>query len=177
VRLEIEQETSDIASPDFGGLGPSWAKRTIKTDVVVRDQQSVVIGGLVSDRETQTETKVPILGDIPVLGYFFRDTATTTAKTNLLLVLTPYVVGNGMNLDRLLRRKVRERQELRRSFESLARRDYEPRVDYSRRCGLVEEINRTVKAVEREREVLRRLEESPQGIREGPIEEPAEGTP
>jgi general secretion pathway protein D len=176
IRLEIDLEISDIASPDFQGLGPSWAKRTIKDVVVVRDQQSVVIGGLMSDRTTSSESKVPLLGDIPVLGYLFKYKTKTKKKTNLLVLLTPSVVKNQMDIEKIVERRVREQHEFVRSFSSLSAQNYRPEVDYRRKRGLVEEINRAVLRYEEEAAVLRALEERTAPFEDGRIdyfEEPA----
>src|SRR5678816_3317996 len=89
VKLEIDLTINDIASQDFAGLGPSWSKRTLKDVVVVKDQQAVVLGGLLSDKVIHTESKVPLIGDIPVLGYLFKYTTQRKEKRNLLILLTP----------------------------------------------------------------------------------------
>jgi general secretion pathway protein D len=170
VRLEIDQEISDIASPNFEGLGPSWAKRTIKTTVVVRDQQSIVIGGLMSDRTTYTESKIPLLGDVPLLGYLFKYTQKSVAKTNLLVLLTPYIIKDQMDIEQIVQRKVRERSEFMRSFSNFSRMEFQTNIDYRRKRGLVEEINRTVRMIEDEAELLRQLEQKGQEFLDGPIE-------
>jgi general secretion pathway protein D len=64
----------------------------ITTEVMVRDQQTVVIGGLMRDSVNTSQTKVPILGDIPLIGALFRRTNRQKQKTNLLLFLTPYII-------------------------------------------------------------------------------------
>ncbi|WP_428266105.1 type II secretion system secretin GspD [Haliangium sp.] len=167
VRLEIDQEISDIASPDFGGLGPSWSKRTVKTTVVVGDQQSIVIGGLMSDRITYTESKVPLLGDLPLLGYLFKFTKRTKSKTNLLILLTPYVIKGQMDIEQIVQRKTQESREFARTFSNFARIDYRPEIDYRRKRGLIEEINRYGLAAQRDAELLREatqaLDEMPEG--------------
>ena len=177
VRLEIDQEISDIASPDFGGLGPSWAKRTIKTTVVVRDQQSIVIGGLMSDRETYTESKIPLLGDVPLLGYLFKFTKKQKAKTNLLVLLTPYVIKDQMDIEQIVQRKVRERREFVRSFSMLDGMTFDRQLDYRRKRGIIEEINRSVMQIERDIQSLREAEmiqvELPDGMIEYTTEEPS----
>lgn len=170
VRLEIDQEISDIASPNFEGLGPSWAKRTIKTTVVVRDQQSIVIGGLMSDRVTYSESKVPLLGDIPILGYLFKYTRRSKAKTNLLVLLTPYVIKDQMDIEAIVQRKVRERREFVRAFVGLQTADFQTSIDYRRKRGLIEEINRTVKSIEEERRVLEELDQKLEPFPDGPVE-------
>ncbi|HOE95011.1 MAG TPA: hypothetical protein PLS90_00110 [Candidatus Sumerlaeota bacterium] len=77
------------------------AKRSAQTRVVVADGKTVVIGGLMEDQETESVNKVPILGDIPLLGAFFRRTVKEKTKTELLIFLTPYVVDGQDALDRL----------------------------------------------------------------------------
>jgi general secretion pathway protein D len=147
VRLEIEQETKDIAGSD-PDLGPTWSQRKLKTQVVVHDQQSVVIGGLIQEREIYSVTKVPLLGDIPILGYLFKFSQKTKKKTNLLILLTPYIIKDQLDMQQIRERKMRERQEFVESFSTLNEMKYEPKVDYRRKRGLVEEINRSIQSVE-----------------------------
>jgi general secretion pathway protein D len=78
---------------------PIFAKRSAETRVIVPDRHTVVIGGLMEDQKTETTRKVPILGDIPLLGLAFRRKITTDTKTELLIFLTPYVVENVGELD------------------------------------------------------------------------------
>ncbi|HVP68986.1 MAG TPA: type II secretion system secretin GspD [Anaeromyxobacteraceae bacterium] len=111
VRLDIEESQEEIVSND-PVLGPTTAKRSVKTKVVVKDQSTIVIGGLIQDRTTSTVSKVPLLGDIPVLGYLFRDNVTTKQKTNLLLLLTPNIIRDQSDFHRILERKQREQREL-----------------------------------------------------------------
>jgi general secretion pathway protein D len=139
VRLEIEEEISEqgATSGDLGAV--SITQRSASTTVVVDDQQTVVIGGLMRDTKQTTATKVPILGDLPVLGFLFRNSETRVQKTNLLLILTPYVIESQDDLRKVFTRKMRERQEfLDRYF--VFNSDWEPPRDYSRSNGLVEEI-------------------------------------
>lgn len=76
------------------------AKRAAETSVVVGDGMTVVIGGLMEDNVTQTVSKIPILGDIPLLGTLFRRTIDEKVKTELLIFLTPYVVQHPLDLQR-----------------------------------------------------------------------------
>jgi general secretion pathway protein D len=147
VRLEIEQETKDIGGKD-AELGPTWTQRKLKTQVVVHDQQSVVIGGLIQERDIYNVTKVPLLGDIPILGYLFKYSTKAKKKTNLLILLTPYIVKDQLDLQAIRERKVREREEFVESFSTLNEMKYEPKVDYRRKRGMVEEINRAIQSVE-----------------------------
>jgi general secretion pathway protein D len=169
VTLKIEQEIQDVGEKD-PQLGPTWTKRKIKTTVVVRDQQSIVIGGLISDRVSYSESKVPFLGDIPILGYLFKYTKRAKNKTNLLVLLTPYVIHDQTDLGQIVERKVRERNEFLRAFYNLDKTTYLPRVDYRRKRGLVEEINRAIQSVDAEREILQTLEKHEETVQDGAIQ-------
>jgi general secretion pathway protein D len=87
------------------------AKRSAETRVAVADGKTVVIGGLMEDNETEAVQKIPILGDIPVLGFFFRRTISNKSKTELLIFLTPHVVLDGEELDDVTRQE-RSKNEL-----------------------------------------------------------------
>ena len=170
VKLKIDLTINDIASQDFAGLGPSWSKKTLKDVVVVRDQQAVVLGGLISDKVTNTESKVPLLGDIPILGYLFKFSTKRKEKRNLLIVLTPYIVHNHTDLERIVERRVREQREFMRTFSTFRDIEYRPVLDYGRKRGLVSEINRLVIEQERNARVLEELEQKDVGFPDGPVE-------
>lgn len=144
IRLEISEEISEAGDPSANGnLGVVSINRTrAKTEVVVRDQQTVVIGGLMRDGTTTSIQKVPVLGDIPLLGALFRSTTKTKAKRNLLLFLTPYIIRSPADLRAIYERKMRERQEFLDRFFVFSGTDYTPPMDYSRTRGLVGEIMR-----------------------------------
>jgi len=95
VRMKISLEVTniDLASTlTTSSTLPVTQKRTVDTTVIVKDNQTVVIGGLIEESGTENETKVPVLGDIPILGWLFRDTSESNAKTNLYIFLTPRVI-------------------------------------------------------------------------------------
>ncbi len=168
VRLEILNEIKDQGGSD-PQLGPTWTERRLKTQVVVADQQSVVIGGLIQERDIYSTTKVPILGDVPILGYLFKYTTKTKKKTNLLILLTPYIIKDQLDLQAIRERKVRERDEFVRSFTTLDEMKYQPRIDYRRKRGMIEEINRSVLSVEADVELLRAMGQRTQ-VLQGPID-------
>jgi len=92
VRLDISQEVTKLESNvDFR---PTTLKRTIDTSVIVQDGQTVVIGGLIDESTSLTEKKVPLLGDIPVLGWLFKTRGRGNEKTNLFVFITPRVIRN-----------------------------------------------------------------------------------
>ena len=96
--MDIEPEISRLSrtsvqiSEDFES--PVIDRRRANTTVTVKDGQTVVIGGLISDRYEEIEKKIPILGDIPLIGAIFRNRSETIEKTELLIVLTPHVISN-----------------------------------------------------------------------------------
>lgn len=164
IRLEITEEISSAGAPsESGDLGVVSIDRTrAKTEVVVRDQQTVVIGGLMRDQITNAETKVPILGDIPLLGALFRETSRRKVKKNLLLFLTPYIIRSPADLRAIYERKMRERQEFLDRYFVFSGRDYEPPLDYSRTRGLVGEILVELQNIEDERRLLEEAASRPE---------------
>lgn len=95
VQLKIEQEVSSVdPTSSNSALGPTFNTRTISNEVLVRDGQTVVLGGLVEDLTTQTVQKVPLLGDIPLIGQLFRYTSNTKGKRNLMVFIRPTVLRN-----------------------------------------------------------------------------------
>jgi general secretion pathway protein D len=154
VRIELDQEVSDIASQNFNGLGPATSKRTAKTVVVCKDTQTVVIGGLMSERQINAETKVPLLGDLPILGYLFKSTKKTTQKTNLLIFLTPYIIKDQNDLKSIFERKLRERREFMERYTSFRDKDYAAAAVYRTRRGMLAELERTARMAEDEARLL-----------------------
>jgi general secretion pathway protein D len=161
IRLEIEMENSEPGAA-VGTLGVVPIQQTTATtQVLVRDQETVVIGGLMRDRVTTTETKVPILGDIPILGALFRTTSRTTERRNLLLFLTPYIIRGPDDLRAIFERKMQERQEFLDRFFVFGDHEYTPPFDYSRTRGLVLEIFNELEDVDEERVLEAELESRP----------------
>ncbi|MBW2109370.1 MAG: type II secretion system secretin GspD [Deltaproteobacteria bacterium] len=91
VRLKINQEYSTLAEGSSADK-PSTLKRTADTTVVVKDSQTLVIGGLVGDQISRGTSGVPCLADIPGLGWLFKSVTRTRAKTNLFIFVTPHVL-------------------------------------------------------------------------------------
>ncbi len=150
IRLEIEEEISEQGATS-GTLGVvSINRRTARTEVMVRDQQTIVIGGLMRDAIQNQEDKVPVLGDIPILGALFRKTSKTKRKTNLLLILTPYIIRDPGDLREIFERKMQERQQMIDRYFVFGKDKFEPHIDYSRTRGLVSEIVNEIDGVEEE---------------------------
>lgn len=93
IKMEIEQEVSDVSSTSVTGASDiTTNKRSIKTTVLVEDGQTLVLGGLIDDQVNDTNEKVPLLGDIPVLGSLFRYRSSTKNKRNLMVFLHPTIL-------------------------------------------------------------------------------------
>lgn len=108
LRLEIEQEISSIA-PSTGlnaqAVDLVTNKRSIKSTILADDGQVIVLGGLIQDDVTQATSKVPLLGDIPLIGGLFRSTRDSHIKRNLMVFLRPTVVRDGAGLAALSGKK------------------------------------------------------------------------
>jgi len=93
IQLEIEQEISNVsAKPVPGASDIVTQKRSIKTTVLVEDRQMIVLGGLLDDTLSENVQKVPLLGDLPVLGNLFKSRSTNKTKTNLMVFLQPSIL-------------------------------------------------------------------------------------
>ncbi|WP_271411719.1 type II secretion system secretin GspD [Pseudomonas sp. Q1-7] len=108
LRLEIEQEISSIAPTatlTAQAVDLITNKRSIKSTILAEDGQVIVLGGLIQDDITQTDSKVPLLGDIPILGRLFRSTRDSHVKRNLMVFLRPTVVRDRAGLAALSGKK------------------------------------------------------------------------
>lgn len=111
VKLDIYQEISSLKQESENiliNIGPTTTKRSTKTSVVVKDRETVVIGGLMQERDEENLTKVPVLGDIPLLGWLFKHKSTSKKKTNLLVFLTPHIVKDSERLSEITKDKKKE---------------------------------------------------------------------
>jgi general secretion pathway protein D len=117
IRLEIKQEITAIAenvAQTIGSgtasipVGPTTTKRSMETTTIAQDKQTLVVGGLVRDNVTLSEKKIPLLGDIPWLGWLFKSQSRQTEKLNLLVFLTPHLVRDDADMIELNARKAKE---------------------------------------------------------------------
>lgn len=100
IKLDIEQEVSNVLA-SAQAVDTVTSKRSIKTSVLVNDGKTIVIGGLMDDQGSDNEFKVPILGDIPLLGFFFRYGASSGSKRNLMVFLKPTIIRTDDEATRL----------------------------------------------------------------------------
>ncbi|MEN4045215.1 secretin N-terminal domain-containing protein [Sulfurimonas sp. NWX367] len=103
VTLDVEASLENILSSDAAGQ-PVTSKQEVKTQAILRSGESIIIGGLVKSLDRKTKTKVPLLGDIPMIGeYLFSSTETIKEQDNLVVILTPYVIDKSEELSKLQR--------------------------------------------------------------------------
>jgi len=98
IRMDINQEISAVKNDKGQAVDLVTTKRSAKTSIVVRDKETVVIGGLIQDTEDVNVSKVPFLGDIPGLGWLFKTTTKTRKKTNLMILITPQIIRDADDL-------------------------------------------------------------------------------
>lgn len=91
IRLEIEQESSKVLATDGNGQ-TTTSKNTIKTNVMIEDGELLVLGGLIEDNFSEGESKVPLLGDIPLLGYLFKNSTKKEDKKVTMMFIRPTII-------------------------------------------------------------------------------------
>lgn len=98
VTLDIDQQVSDVETTTTSSINsPTINQRRIVTSVIVQDGQSVALGGLIQDSRQKAKSGIPLLSDIPVLGPLFGTTTDTTARTELLVLVSPKIIRNGQD--------------------------------------------------------------------------------
>jgi general secretion pathway protein D len=103
VQLTIEQEVSSVSGAT--GVDISINKREIKTTVMADDGATVILGGLIDEDVQESVQKVPLLGDIPILGHLFKSTSNTKRKRNLMVFLRPTIIRDRQLMDDLSKEK------------------------------------------------------------------------
>jgi general secretion pathway protein D len=98
VTLEINTKMEDIGNANGTNGQPDTTKKDITTTAVVNNGESIILGGYIKEKVTRTETKIPLLGDIPLLGALFRNNYEARDKINLVVIITPYIVPKTKDL-------------------------------------------------------------------------------
>ncbi len=152
VVLDIKQEVSSLANID-GIDGVATNKREIETQILLADGQTVVLGGLIRDEVQTSDTRVPLLGSIPILGHAFRTQTSRNLKTNLLVFIRATVIRD----DKMLTGATAEKYRLIRNEQELLRRQHGILVN-SRSMPVLpdwEEANRAVEEARRRNQALK----------------------
>jgi general secretion pathway protein D len=116
VKLKIDQDVADLAIGVSLGGATELAKnavvtttRKIKTSIVVNSGDTAVLGGLMKDRDQNDVTKIPVLGDIPIIGWLFKSEKTTKEKDNLMVFITPKIIRTASEAAEIVENKINER--------------------------------------------------------------------
>lgn len=116
VNMDLTLKADSFGRRDASGRPSQTVKRSFNSKVSVQDSQTIVISGLQKDIEIESLAKVPLLGDIPIIGWLFRDTNITRQKTNLMIFLTPYVIRDSLDLSRVYDKKLNDQKEFLEKF-------------------------------------------------------------
>jgi len=111
VRMKISQEVSQIVPGSDVGL-PTTLKRAVNTTVNIKDAETMVIGGMIGDSTQLGTYKVPLLGDIPILGWLFKSRSSSREKTNLYVFITPRIIRNQTDAGRINQEKSDDIQKM-----------------------------------------------------------------
>ena len=132
VALDVKQEFNDVGPPTQPTGSPEFLKREAETSVVLLNNQTLVLGGLIQNRRSVIKSGIPFLYKIPVFGYLFGSTSEQLQKTELILLITPRVIGTAIDASRVtdqmrnltpeLRDSIREKQFPYPSFKPPATR-------------------------------------------------------
>jgi general secretion pathway protein D len=121
VALDVKQEVNDVGDPVPPTNSPEFKKREAETSVVLVNNQTLVLGGLIQNRRTVVRSGIPFLSRIPVLGYLFGSREEKIEKTELLLLITPRVVGTALEAARITEEMRRITPEIAESVRSSPR--------------------------------------------------------
>lgn len=141
VVLNIQPEVSEITGvPPFEGAPPIVGTRKVKTQVAVNTGETIVIGGLLRETKKESRTGVPLLSDIPILGSLFSHKTTEKTKTDLLILITPYILPEGIEEENILEK----RKPLRVQIEELYQKglDYRKNGEYEKASQYFEEVTK-----------------------------------
>ncbi len=114
VTMQIEQKANDISTKkieaaNLAASAQGLKKRTVKTNLTLKSGDTAVLGGLMQETDKLTETKVPFLGDIPILGWLFKSRSASRQKTNLMVFLTPKIIRNSNDHKKMVQAKFNDR--------------------------------------------------------------------
>ncbi len=158
VTLDVEIEDRGIVSQD-PVLGVTTTKRRFKlNNILARDDQPVVLGGLIREIETINTQQVPGLGSIPLLGWLFKRRMKTKQKMNLLVVMVPHIVETPDEVRRIHARRTRERMEFLQRESAFKKRDLATHVNYKSKSGLLSVVDREARRLEGQELRLRSAE-------------------
>ena len=125
VRLEIEQRVAELSATqikakNLADSSQVTSERKIKTNIMVDDRDTAVLGGLIKEKEENSISKVPLLGDIPVLGWLFKSSNVEKQKTNMVMFITPNIIRNSEDQREIRENRLSDRLEfIKRNSEGI----------------------------------------------------------
>jgi general secretion pathway protein D len=146
VTLEIAQEVSSTSGNQAGTLTPTISSATVNTTMTVRDGETVIIGGIITEQKDISKRRVPLLGDIPLVGALFGQTTRNVTRTELIVLITPRVIRDmqgqaaatedvravhketdnvAKEFEKIVKKRIREAQEKRTRQEQKIQKEYE----------------------------------------------------
>jgi len=130
VTLEVEVEIEDILPGSSAASDrPTTTKRKVMTTAIVNNGETIILGGLIKNSGGENSTKVPILGEVPLLGNLFKSDADIESKLNVVIYLTPYIVRKSGDLQRL-RTALTELEDIQTRYNSFVKRGLEQKTGY-----------------------------------------------
>lgn len=150
VLLEIEQKLANFVQASFSTQlnAPAKKERKVKTVVVTENGQTVVLAGLMDDIHSRTKRKIPLLGDIPLLGFLFSTTTNSLSKSNLLIFITPHIIKDRTDFSAILKKKIEQNNEFIDSNYSKAKKRQIRSVIKTHREDLLEFKDSTITGTE-----------------------------
>jgi general secretion pathway protein D len=122
VALDVKQEVNSLGANSPPPINsPQINKREAETSVVLLNNQTLVLGGLISDTRKKSRTGVPFLNRLPVLGWLFGSMHEEVTKTELLLLITPRVIGNPVDAARVTEEMMRATPSMQQTIRSAPR--------------------------------------------------------
>jgi general secretion pathway protein D len=137
VSLEIETTIEDIL-PGSGTSAdrPTTTKRSVKTNAIVNHAETIILGGLIKSADGKSVTKIPLLGDIPIIGRLFRSRGDSGSKVNVVIYITPYIIKKSSDLSSL-RRHLDELESIQQQYNKIVFEELEERIQDSSKNGHV----------------------------------------
>ena len=137
VSLEIETTIEDIL-PGSGTSAdrPTTTKRSVKTTAIVNHAETIILGGLIKSADGKSVTKIPILGDIPIIGRLFTSKGNSGSKVNVVIYITPYIIKKSSDLSSL-RQHLDELESVQQQYNKIIFDELENRVQDSSKDGHV----------------------------------------
>ena len=130
VTLEVEAEIEDIVPGSNSAADrPTTTKRKVTTNAIVNNGETIILGGLIKESGGKSTTKVPFLGDLPLIGRVFSSDGDATSKINVVIYLTPYIVRKSGDLQRL-RQALNELEEIQGKYNTYVRRGLNSQSEY-----------------------------------------------